>query len=31
MSYYTRSRASSALYSPLIENGYEITNDGQYT
>jgi hypothetical protein len=31
MSYHTRSRASSALYSPLIENAYEITNDGQYT
>ena len=29
MSYYTRSRVSTALYSPLIENGYEISNDGK--
>ncbi|KAK4008982.1 synaptic vesicle glycoprotein 2C isoform X1 [Daphnia magna] len=29
MSYYTRSRVSSAVYSPLIENGYEITNDDE--
>ncbi len=29
MTYYTRSRVSTALYSPLIENGYEISNDGK--
>lgn len=30
MSHYTRSRLSTALYSPLIENGYEISNEGKF-
>ena len=29
MSYNTRSHVSTALYSPLIEKGYEISNDGK--